>query len=186
MMLLNTFLIFLLISSKSIYQKADLNRDGTIMNLNHRISETGRIQSELVNRSFTTFHHAITGNGEIIDSTESEKFISAYILIISGNMCPTCIPTALKICSNFTDLIVDNKFFVFSNYSDPSGLFLLMEQNGLSRKLGIYSEDLAMHYGRMEEIPILLKVDKDLRVEKACFVDKYLPIRYYDNFVKNK
>jgi hypothetical protein len=186
MILLNTVLIFLVISSKSISQKEVLNKDGVIENLNHRISETGRIQSKLVNLSFTSFHHAITGNGEIIDSAYCGKFTSAYILIISGNMCPTCIPVALKICSNLSARIGADRFFIFSNYSDPAGLFLLMEQNGLNRKLGIYSETLAMHYGGAEEIPILIKLNSQLKVEKACFVDKHMPIKFYENFINSK
>jgi len=184
MIIINVVLLILLFSLKKYYYQEVKKNESALEAITFRMNESSRINSDLSGRALISFSGAVTGDGNIIDSTFINNFRSSFILVISGNTCSSCIPEAFAICSELFGPLSMETLFVVGDYSTPSGMFQLMKQKGISKLKGIYSTPLARHLARTEEIPILLKIGDNLTVERACFVDKYMPVGFYRNFIK--
>ncbi len=180
--LLNLTLLFLLFNEKKVRSTALLEHDLAIINLQHRLAESARIAFNFTGKPVMAFSDAVSGSGERLDAGAVDSLRSSYILAISGNTCSSCIPEAFSILRELEGDFDPSRLYVIGEFSSPQVMFQAMRSKDIPAEIGIFSPGLARYLTGLENIPVLMKVGEDLRVERVCLVDKHMPLDYYRRF----
>ncbi len=155
--------------------------------LKESIVEISRVQSELFQKELKLDWSLCTSvaNTTIPDLNSFRIAEPLVIMIISNNTCPSCIPQSMELLSRLIRKRPDIDFLVVSNHVNLTGLVLMLERSGIPREVGIYSGEKNNPILNRAELPMLLRVNEKLQIERACVIDKHVPVGFYDYFVQS-
>jgi hypothetical protein len=181
----NLLLLVLLHMNRQRLSDEISRQHNSMLYLEYRFTESVSINNSMHGRRLGSFADGVTGRGELAGSGFADSLRSSYLIVFGSNTCPPCIPEALSIAAKLLPDESGKRFFVVSNYANPLGLFLVMEENGIKRSRGIHSYELVESLVGNLQTPVLLKMNDYLVVEKACFLEKDLPFSFYQRFISD-
>jgi hypothetical protein len=155
-----------------------IEKDTYIKNIQFRIGETERINLQLYGSEMSE------KLGSFIDSISFRPNGDFLILFLKQDMCQSCIDRGLNLLARLEKLKERLPILIIGGFGSQREFSVLA--NTYNVKSGVYQNyNMASELIKGEEVPIMVRVNSELEVIKACFVDNYLPEEFYVNFIKS-